>query len=285
VAVLPRLAHGKPDRLGAENAYAAAVLESDEQEDGGSDADVPGLVALYARLLGRADATAESTFVSLGGDSLSYVELSLRLEERVGELPADWQRRTIADLAVHGRAGRTAFARVDLTIVLRAVAIVAIVGTHVKLFTILGGSHLLLGVAGYNFARFTAALGSARERARHVGGTLARIAVPAALWTGATGLLFSTYSFGNVLMVNWLTGPDRWGPQWRLWFLEALVWTLIVSVTLLAIRPIRNAYSRNAFSLARLRMRMQQLDQQALELLPHAHIAGRQSARGLVGHE
>ncbi len=251
VAELPRLPHGKVDRAGAEQACAAGVLTAlDGAAAGGTEDGVTSLIALYGRLLGRDDVTPESTFVSLGGDSLSYVELSLRLEERIGELPADWQRRTIADLAARTRPERTAFARIDLTILLRAVAIVAIVGTHVKLFTILGGSHLLLGVAGYNFARFTAALGSAGERLRHVGGTLARIAVPAAIWTGATGLLFSTYSLGNVLMVNWLTGPDRWGPTWRLWFLEALVWTLVVSVGLLAIKPIRNAYSRNAFGVA-----------------------------------
>jgi acyl-coenzyme A synthetase/AMP-(fatty) acid ligase len=249
VTALPRLPHGKLDRPAAEKAYAAAVLSDLETDDSSPD-DVAALVALYAKLLGRPDATAEATVVSLGGDSLSYVELSLRLEERIGELPLDWQRRTVAELARRARPERTAFARIDLTILLRAVAIVAIVGTHVKLFTILGGSHLLLGVAGFNFARFTAALDSVGERVRHVGGTLARIAVPAAIWTGVTGALFSTYTVGNVFMVNWLTGPDRWGPTWRLWFLEALVWTLVVCVGLLAIKPLRNAYSRNAFAVA-----------------------------------
>ena len=34
--------------------------------------------------------TEDSTFVSLGGDSLSYVEMSVRLEQSLGHLPADW---------------------------------------------------------------------------------------------------------------------------------------------------------------------------------------------------
>ena len=44
---------------------------------------------MYATLLGRPDASDDHSFVDLGGDSLSFVEVSVRLERRLGRLPAE----------------------------------------------------------------------------------------------------------------------------------------------------------------------------------------------------
>ena len=52
---------------------------------------------LYAELFGKTVSEADS-FRSLAGDSLSYVQVSLALEERIGFLPPDWQTATVADL-------------------------------------------------------------------------------------------------------------------------------------------------------------------------------------------
>ena len=42
----------------------------------------------------------------------------------------------------------------ETNVLLRALAIVMIVGSHANLFVLLGGAHVLLGVAGFNFGRF-----------------------------------------------------------------------------------------------------------------------------------
>jgi acyl-CoA synthetase (AMP-forming)/AMP-acid ligase II/acyl carrier protein len=52
---------------------------------------------LYAELFGKQVGEADS-FRSLAGDSLSYVQVSLALEERIGFLPPDWETATITDL-------------------------------------------------------------------------------------------------------------------------------------------------------------------------------------------
>ena len=52
--------------------------------------------ALYAELLDRPDATLDDSFVSLRGDSLSYVEASVRLEGLLGTLPESWHVRPVA---------------------------------------------------------------------------------------------------------------------------------------------------------------------------------------------
>ena len=103
--------------------------------------------------------TAGDTFVSLGGDSLSYVAASVRLEQALGHLPPDWHVTPVRDLEPRPRTApvrklRRLFAPLETSIVLRAVAIVLIVSTHVGLFSWQGTAHVLMAVAGYNFARF-----------------------------------------------------------------------------------------------------------------------------------
>jgi acyl-coenzyme A synthetase/AMP-(fatty) acid ligase len=246
VPALPRHASGKPDR----GAIAPTVdLLDATAPDRPHGASASALVALYAELLSRPDTTADSTFVDLGGDSLSYVELSLHLGERLGPLPADWPLRPIRSLAVAEPPVRTRLARVDTTIVLRAAAILAIVGTHTHVVHLLGGAHVLLGVAGYNFARFAATTPSARETWRRVVTTVARIAVPTFVWVAVVGLLAGTYSPANLVMANWLFGSDTWSSTWRLWFLEALVWTLAGFAVLLSVPAVRRQYARTPFAL------------------------------------
>ena len=115
------------------------------------------------------------SFVDLGGDSLSYVELATRL---VRPLPATacrpagtpaaspsssgWPRRARPERA------RRRWARLDTTVALRALAILFVVASHVDLVALEGGAHLLLALAGFNFARFQlSAPADPRDRLRH----------------------------------------------------------------------------------------------------------------------
>ena len=247
VPALPRHANGKPDRTAIESTVDRFTTTAPARPPGCSTA---ALVGLYAELLARPDATGDSTFVGLGGDSLSYVEMSLHLEERLGPLPADWPLRPIRSLAADEPPPRRRVARVDTTIVLRALAILAIVGSHTHVVHVLGGAHVLLGVAGYNFSRFAATAPTVPEIWRRVGGTVARIAVPSLVWVAAVAVLAGTYSVANLFMVNWLFGSDTWSSTWRLWFLEALSWTLVLFAALLSVPPVRRLYARHPFALA-----------------------------------
>ncbi|MCH1868706.1 AMP-binding protein [Nocardioides sp. CFH 31398] len=233
VDALPRLPSGKPDHR-AVAALAAATAAQEPAPEGAGTATAD-LVALYAELLDRDDVTADDSFVSLGGDSLSYVEVSLRLEERLGHLPADWHTTPLRRLspAVRRRRG----ASVETGLVLRAVAIVAVVGTHGNLFVLTGGAHLLLGLAGFNLARFQLAGSSRRERVRRVLASLSRVVVPTVLWVGGFALLASAYPWQTALLLNGLLGPEEWAePAWHLWFLEALV-VLVAGVAALVTLP------------------------------------------------
>lgn len=240
VADLPRLASGKPDHA------AVAALAAPVPSPQVGDADV---ASLLGRVLGRDDVAPTDTFVSLGGDSLSYVEASVRLEEHLGHLPAGWHTTPVGRLQELRRPPRRG-AAVETGVVLRALAIVAVVGTHGNLFVVTGGAHLLLGLLGFNLARFQLASPDRGERVRRALAGVGRVVVPSVLWLGGCALLVSAYPWQTVLLVNGVLGPESWSePAWHLWFLEALVALLLGTTVLLAVPAVHRWEERWPFGL------------------------------------
>ncbi|MBJ7356783.1 AMP-binding protein [Nocardioides sp.] len=251
VAELPRTGSGKPDRAALTRMAELTTL---------AEAGRPGATAQsgpvtpeevrdeIALVLGRPDATVDSTFVGLGGDSLSYVELATRLSRRLGDLPPDWPHRTATELASARRSGRGVL--LDPTMLLRALAILAVVGSHADLFTVMGGAHVLLAVAGYNFARFHLTDAPRAARVRNALVATAQVVVPSTLFIAAVGLTTGAYDLRTAVYLNGLLGSDRWTDQWQFWFLEALVWTSVVLAALLSLRAFDRWERRSPFATA-----------------------------------
>jgi len=57
-----------------------------------------GVEAIYSTFLGGTVSSEDQSFRDLAGDSLSYVSTQLALEDYLGVLPEDWERRSIRDL-------------------------------------------------------------------------------------------------------------------------------------------------------------------------------------------
>lgn len=234
---------------------------------------------LLSMLLFRPEVGLDDSFAALGGDSLSYIEVSLRLEAMLGDLPRDWPTRTARELAAFAtgaadgdpmaraaavpteapeavvgprtRPRFTSLVRLETPAMLRALAIVLIVGTHADLFFLKGGAHLLLAVAGYNLARFQLAAVPGRSRFRGLGRSAAQLAVPAVLWIGGVTLLTGQYHFTTVMLVNNLVpGDGRWNEQWQFWFLEAMLWTTVGLAVVFAVRAVDRAERRSPFGFA-----------------------------------
>ncbi|UAL29141.1 AMP-binding protein [Nocardioides rotundus] len=225
-------------------------LDGLDQRGGLDGLDQRGAPEDLARIVGEAlgrEAGPQDSFVSLGGDSLTYVEVGLRLERALGTLPPDWHRTTLAELADRPREERRWGRSVETGVVLRALAIVAIVGTHANLFTLLGGAHILLAVAGFNTARFQLTGAPRRERARRLLTAAARVAVPSAIVIGLVALWTDGLGWRQVALVNSLTSVSWSEPAWHYWFIEVLVQTLAVLALLLAIPALDRAERRWPF--------------------------------------
>lgn len=247
VDALPRLATGKPDL-----AAIRALATPSEPPTLPPDADAPsGTVAvleLYAELLDRPDVTGDDTFVGLGGDSLSYVEVSVRLEQLLGHLPDDWHLMTVRELTRTSRHPRSRWRRLETGVALRAAAIIAVVGSHVELFALLGGAHVLLAVAGHNLGRFQLTAAPRVQRRRRLLISVVRVAAPSIVWIAAAAWILGDLGWANVLLLHTLVGADIWSPAWSYWFVETVVHIMLVLAAVLSLPLLDRAERRWPFA-------------------------------------
>ena len=239
---LPRLATGKLD-------YQAVLALSRQEPAPAAASGRPDSVRrIFEDALECTDIADGDTFVSRGGDSLSYVAASVRLEQALGHLPPDWHVTPVRDLEPRPRTApvpklRRLFAPLETSIVLRAVAIVLIVSTHVGLFSWQGTAHVLMAVAGYNFARFQLS-GERLPRLRRQLASLARIVVPSTTFIAVAYLMTDNYTPANILLLNAIVGPEAVTTQWHFWFIEILVYLMVGSTALLALPWVNRAERR-----------------------------------------
>ncbi len=173
----------------------------------------------------------EDSFVGLGGDSLVYVTLAGEIEDRLGSLPPEWESMSIASLnamAERGnpRAGKW-MATIDSEILLRALAILAVVINHASTMTVGGGAGALLMLAGFNLARF--------QRARFVAGRFWeavasfawRVVLPVWLIVLVFALVRENPGVSSFLLVSNFEGRYRSILE-PFWFIETLFQLLLL---------------------------------------------------------
>lgn len=237
VAEIPLLATGKPDYR--EVRELAHRLEP----QAGGMLDLRGMFADVLQM-DVADVDLDRSFVDLGGNSLSYVSMSVRLERALGHLPPDWQRLTVRELQASTRPTRRWWgATLETSVALRAAAIVLVVGSHAELWTLWGGAHILLGIAGYNFGRFCLTPVPRIDRVRHLRNTIAWVAVPSLVWIVAALLVTDDYTPTNLLLANKFLGPTDSMTAGRLWFVEVIVW-ILVGLVIVCSLPLADRFER-----------------------------------------
>ncbi|MEV6772198.1 AMP-binding protein [Nocardia sp. NPDC051030] len=235
VGEIPRLPSGKPDYPAIRRLPGARTEPR---------ADVRTLFA-DALNLTPAELTPHSTFADLGGDSLTYVTLSVKLDRALGQLPANWQTMTVAELESLPRQRRRFGRSLDTSTLLRALGIIAVVGSHIGLFVLWGGAHVLLAVAGFNFARFAVTAAPAPQRLRKTLRTAAVIAVPTAAWVAITLAFSDYYGWQNVLLLNKILGPEDSPTAGHLWFVEVVVYFMVGAALLMRL-PFADSLERRA---------------------------------------
>ncbi len=148
---LPLSPNGKVDR----QALRAKDLNLAPEQEPANDTVTTLEAALIARwkdVLNVRTITSDSSFSSLGGDSLSYVQVYLATEEIIGTVPPNWQFLPVATLATTQTMRSTTWRRLDFAIVVRAISIVLIVGGHFHLINYGGGGvSAMMLVSGFMF--------------------------------------------------------------------------------------------------------------------------------------
>lgn len=152
---LPQTATGKIQRRKLAEWYDSQTVEVAEPLSPEGDDSSPLRLAL-CRMLSLRQIQPDDTFISLGGDSLSYVEFSMVLERHLGYLPQGWENLRLSELE-QLVPERRRYTTIEASMVFRALAIVEVVANHAGLIPagyVGGGVDLLFLITGLNFARF-----------------------------------------------------------------------------------------------------------------------------------
>ncbi|MEY4642139.1 MAG: hypothetical protein RLZZ227_2133 [Pseudomonadota bacterium] len=197
----------------------------------------------------RLVATPQDSFTSLAGDSLTYVQVMLLLEQRIGQLPRSWPTMAFAELEQLAPRTKGLFDAVEIDVFLRALAIMLVVIHHVTAWHMGGAAMALILVAGYNFSRFQVpqlTRGLIRETlATSLGRIIPVYFLVLTLFFTAMGSFdLSHYLFVSNFNLAYV-GPDGNTRLDTFWFVEFFVFTLVaVSCVFLSPR-IRNAAAAN----------------------------------------
>ncbi|MDX8517038.1 AMP-binding protein [Mesorhizobium dulcispinae] len=241
----PRLASGKID-------YACLQREMLE---GRTEirCESGGLLGAYARVFYPLAVGRNDSFVSLGGDSLRFLQLALELERLGMDLSDGWERLSIAELANCQADARLAEQRhaseMPTDLVLRVIAILLVVVHHETLWPIPGGSGVMMLLVGYSLARF--------QSAHFLAGRIGRALKP------AIGVLIPYFLIVAAYAVAWqvapwasltLTGnfgyaePERHEMiPYLYWFVEAYAQTLLLFALIFAIPGARKLTRAHPF--------------------------------------
>ncbi|NUS69588.1 MAG: AMP-binding protein, partial [Ensifer adhaerens] len=241
LAEMPRLASGKID-YNALNMAARQAAASGDDENGG----IEGLFVqvFYPKRVKRSD-----SFVSLGGDSLRFVQLSIGLEKALGQVPDAWETLPIGELSLQERR-ETATRRIGTDLLIRALAILLVVLHHEVLWPIHGGSAAMVVLAGFSLARFQMGpllAGDGRAILR----PLAQVLIPYYLIVAAYAVAWGEVPWASVLLVGnfGLALPETHGMvPYLYWFIEAYCQMMLVFVGLFAIPQFRRFVSVKPFA-------------------------------------
>ena len=230
---VPRLPSGKVD-------YQSVILAA--RRSSNAKLHTP-LHEEVAGLMGGKRSTSQDSFVSLGGDSLTYIQVMLLLQRRIGALPDAWPTLSFAELARLEPSVDAWLTPLDSEIVVRALGILLVVVHHVTDWAMSGAGYALFLVFGFNYARFQVpklAAGAVRES---VFATLRRVVpiyyvVLSAFFIAQRDIDLRFYLFISEFSRSYL-GANGVPRLATFWFVELYIFTLVVVSCLFLMPSIR----------------------------------------------
>ncbi|PKF80370.1 hypothetical protein CW749_07335 [Vibrio sp. vnigr-6D03] len=140
------------------------------------------------------------------------------------------------------------FVRYDVSLLLRAFSIFAIVAGHFDFANLLGGALYLICLSGFNFIKFTVPkfnLGTFHSKNEEVGHCLTtysrfliKIIIPTCLYLLLINVLLGRFHPYSILLVSNYIGPS-YADGVTVWFIEVLIQIYILFALFLLFAPIR----------------------------------------------
>lgn len=249
---LPTLSSGKMDYQAVLEAARATPARRIPSRAAGKSIETA-----FRHAFPRAAITPADSFVSLGGDSLGYVALSLDIEGRLGFLPERWEETSIAELQALADQAKTSsrgvfsLRGIESEIVIRALAITSVVIAHASTWPVGGSAHVLLLLSGYNFSRYQGSrLNDGASRSMLVT-FFQRIIAPYYVILCLYLIAERSFDVPSLLLVSNMFG--RFGSFLEpYWFLEVLFQCMAIFALLFLVGPVRRFAVRSpwAFGLA-----------------------------------
>lgn len=243
---LPRLGSGKIDyaRLGKEMLKARSRRPPEAHS----------LFEAFAAVFYPAPLRRNDSFVSLGGDSLRFLQLTMELDRLGITLPEGWERMPIAELGARPGLSRSTTIReataVPSDLVLRAIAILLVVIHHQMLWPIPGGSGVMMLLVGFSLARFQSGHFLA-GRFHPVLKSAIGVLIPYFLIVAAYALAWRTVPWASLTLTGnfGYAQPERHEmTPYLYWFIEAYAQTLLVFSLVFALPAVRKFATKWLFA-------------------------------------
>jgi len=239
---LPKTATGKIQRKQLADWYEQEFFQEGQLADTTDSTLANGspIQTILCRALKIHQVQPQDTFISLGGDSLSYIQLSMELERHLGYLLRNWEQMPVSELEKLVPQKRFS-TTIEMNILLRALAISGVVMNHSGFHFIEGGAMLLLLIAGLNFSRFQGCaliqgqLKSILPLLKHILAPYFIIAIAYQVWKQKFDpmVLFLLSDFQN-------TQQQTEHNIFFVWFIANLVQTIILFSIPFSIQAVRN---------------------------------------------
>lgn len=239
VEALPRLTTGKVD-------YEAIRAWL------GDDVTVPtaDVTRAFQQVFWPHPVGAGDSFVTLGGDSLRYLELSMLLGRHLGQCPRGWEQMSIAELAAWQPVTRS-WRRVSTDIVIRVLAILMVVVHHATGWPLPAGSATMMLLIGYSLGRFQLDNLLAQRFGRFFRPLLA-ILTPYLVILAGFALAWQSVPWTSLFLVANLgfgTPEQHTMLPYLYWFVEAYAQTILLWAAIFLLPSIRGLAQRNPFRL------------------------------------
>ncbi|VVN99453.1 amino acid adenylation domain-containing protein [Pseudomonas fluorescens] len=210
------------------------------------------LADAWSEILEVTHIDANLSFVELGGDSLSFVQASMVLEELIGHLPDQWEItpiRELCELTNKATSSTLSIRAMEIPVFLRVISILFIVVGHFHLFSkwpVSGETTVLFVVSGISLARFQLQAINERGNVRTLVKSIISIAAPTILYTMLIQTLFDRIHWQTLLLIsNWFSPYLAGG--FAYWYIEVLLQMIIIIGFALSFERVRKIIKSNPF--------------------------------------